>query len=80
MQYDVFVDLLKDGAMLNASCIVPPTDHAYQRQTMPLPTSFYVRLSGFCFVLGGCMELFMLKTGFYDVCVFASALQCNVCC
>ena len=74
MQYDVFVDLLKDCAMQRASCVELPTDHAYQPQTMPLPTSFYVRLSGVCLVLGGCMELFMLKTGFYDVGVYASAL------
>lgn len=34
---------------------------------MPLTAAFYVRLSAACFVLGGCMELFMIKTGFYDV-------------
>jgi hypothetical protein len=33
----------------------------------PLPTRFFVRLGALCFVLGGCMEGFMLKTGFYDV-------------
>lgn len=34
---------------------------------MPLPTSFYVKLSTACFVVGACMEAFMINTGFYDM-------------
>lgn len=34
---------------------------------MPLTNGFYLRLGAACFVLGGCMELFMIHTGFYDV-------------
>lgn len=30
-----------------------------------LATSFYVKLAASCFVVGACMELFMIKTGFY---------------
>lgn len=31
-----------------------------------LPNAFYAKLSAACFVVGGCMELFMIHTGFYD--------------
>ncbi|PNH02854.1 hypothetical protein TSOC_011145 [Tetrabaena socialis] len=32
-----------------------------------IPNSFYYKLSGICFVIGGCMEGFMYATGFYGV-------------
>lgn len=32
-----------------------------------LSRAFYAKLAASCFVLGGAMELFMIKTGFYDV-------------
>lgn len=32
-----------------------------------IPSSFYWKLSAACFVIGGCMELFMYHTGFYNV-------------
>ncbi|PNW86498.1 hypothetical protein CHLRE_02g089000v5 [Chlamydomonas reinhardtii] len=32
-----------------------------------IPNSFYWKLSGICFVIGGCMEGFMYATGFYDI-------------
>ena len=28
--------------------------------------SFYVKVAAACFALGGAMEMFMLRTGFYD--------------
>ncbi|CAL5218623.1 g324 [Coccomyxa viridis] len=28
--------------------------------------AFYMKVAGLCFVVGGCMEGFMIKTGFYD--------------
>lgn len=31
-------------------------------------TSFYLPLFGACMVIGSAMELFMIKTGFYDKC------------
>lgn len=34
---------------------------------MTTTRAFYVKLSAACFVVGGCMELLMLKTGFYNV-------------
>ncbi len=34
---------------------------------MPLPASFFIKLGAGCFFLGAGMELFMIKTGFYDV-------------
>ncbi|GBF96917.1 hypothetical protein Rsub_08997 [Raphidocelis subcapitata] len=34
---------------------------------MPHPRSFYLKLGAACFVLGGCMELFMINTGFYNI-------------
>lgn len=33
---------------------------------------FYAKLGATCFVLGGCIETFMIKTGFYDKCETAS--------
>jgi hypothetical protein len=32
---------------------------------MTLPTSFYMKLAGACFLVGAGMEMFMIKTGFY---------------
>lgn len=32
-----------------------------------LPTSFYVKVAGACFLVGAAMELFMIKTGFYGI-------------
>ncbi|CAK0736527.1 hypothetical protein CVIRNUC_000760 [Coccomyxa viridis] len=29
-------------------------------------TAFYWKVAGLCFVVGGCMEGFMIRTGFYD--------------
>lgn len=33
---------------------------------MSLVRSFYAPLFGACAVVGGCMELFMIQTGFYE--------------
>ncbi|KAK9808934.1 hypothetical protein WJX72_006590 [[Myrmecia] bisecta] len=33
---------------------------------MSHPWQFYAKVASACFVAGGCMELFMIKTGFYD--------------
>lgn len=51
------------------SRIVISTRNAQDLMTPPtrLPTSFYVRLSAACFVLGAGMEVFMYYTGFYNV-------------
>ena len=35
--------------------------------------SYYVPLSGVCFTVGACMELFMIKTGFYEKVVVIEA-------
>lgn len=34
---------------------------------MTFPTAFYWKLGAVSFVMGACMELFMIKTGFYDI-------------
>jgi hypothetical protein len=34
---------------------------------MTLPVSFYAKLSAACFVVGACMEAFMIHTGFYNM-------------
>eukprot|EP00873_Tetraselmis_striata_P033327 jgi/Tetstr1/453591/TSEL_003985.t1 len=31
------------------------------------PPAFYLKVAGAGFLVGGAMELFMLKTGFYDI-------------
>lgn len=46
---------------------------------MSLVRSFYAPLFGACAVVGGCMEVFMLKTGFYEKCV-PFALLLAPCC
>ncbi|KAK9834203.1 hypothetical protein WJX81_007847 [Elliptochloris bilobata] len=33
---------------------------------MTFSNVFYGKVAGLCFVAGGAMELFMIKTGFYD--------------
>jgi hypothetical protein len=33
---------------------------------MSHPLSFYAKIAGMCFALGASMELFMIKTGFYE--------------
>jgi hypothetical protein len=43
-----------------------------QRSKAPLHVfgrPFYVKVAAASFALGACIELFMIKTGFYDKCV-----------
>ncbi|WIA14449.1 hypothetical protein OEZ85_002974 [Tetradesmus obliquus] len=40
---------------------------------MTLPTSFYLKLAGACFLVGAGMEFFMINTGFYRIVTQAEA-------
>jgi|APGre2960657444_1045066.scaffolds.fasta_scaffold107591_1 hypothetical protein len=44
-----------------------PPLHAFGRP-------FYVKVAGASFLLGACIELFMIQTGFYYKCVHAEAM------
>ncbi|KAL6783948.1 hypothetical protein ACKKBG_A04150 [Auxenochlorella protothecoides x Auxenochlorella symbiontica] len=33
---------------------------------MSLPPRYYATVAGTCFLIGGCMEAFMIRTGFYE--------------
>lgn len=35
-------------------------------RTMSHPWQFYAKVAALCFATGGAMEMFMIKTGFYD--------------
>jgi len=69
---DLLTKLTLPATVQRAPCAPRPMSTRVPRvkglrpQLQPLTAAFYGKLAGACFATGAAMELFMIKTGFYD--------------